>query len=135
MRHLLFEPAMPIEKLSPEWHGPKARTHDACRRDVRGWEETPIRLKIVEPRYPYHLDVRGQGPLDVPKEGGQVSTALFHARHPEGRVPRGVGILEVEADTVPRQLRVRTAAKGGHYRRACHGFVSRQVETITFQRI
>jgi hypothetical protein len=48
-RHLLFEPAMPIEKLSPEWHGPKARTHDARRRDVRSRKETPIRLKIGEP--------------------------------------------------------------------------------------
>src|SRR5262245_18784827 len=103
MRHALFDTPMSIQKLPPERHGLKAITDHARRRDIRGRKQTTIRLEIVQPRHPHHLDPLREGPLYVSEESGQVRTSLPQTGHAEGRVSLRVGILEVDADAVSGQ--------------------------------
>src|SRR5438876_4929222 len=57
-RHVLFDLAIPVQKLPPEGHVAKSMLEPASRREVRRRKQTTIRLEVVEPRRPTWLHRR-----------------------------------------------------------------------------
>jgi hypothetical protein len=90
----------------------KAAVQDLGGRQVRGREQTTVRLELVQPRRADHRQRSSLGARDVREERGQLGPPVLAAIEGERGVIVRLGVVEVQPEAVVPKERVREAAEG-----------------------